>query len=308
MAVVADSLKVPFLQRSDTEGTVFSIGQTGSGGIAIQAESFGKDRTGQPGFAIDAESDVGEAVHAHASQSGIGVTASSGTGLAVWASSGGDPQMVINHVGSSGNPALWLEQDSQPKAYVWWGRTDNRLNFGTPTTNPILTLMDHGNVGIGTPTPSAKLEVNGDVAVTGDIRLLNADCAEDFAISGTDAIEPGTVMVIEQEGALQPSQQAYDKRVAGVISGAGDLKPGIILGKEQSPDKRMPIALLGKVYCRVDAHYSPIQVGDLLTTSPTPGHAMKADDPLKAFGAVIGKALRPLPEGQGLIPILIALQ
>ena len=51
-----------------------------------------------------------------------------------------------------------------------------------------------------------------------------------------------------------------------------------------------------------------IEIGDLLTTSPTPGHAMKADDPLKAFGTVIGKALRPLAAGQGLLPILIALQ
>jgi hypothetical protein len=66
--------------------------------------------------------------------------------------------------------------------------------------------------------------------------------------------------------------------------------------------------LLGKVYCKVDAGYGAIAIGDLLTTSPTPGHAMKAEDPLKAFGAVIGKALRPLKEGQGLLPILIALQ
>jgi hypothetical protein len=68
------------------------------------------------------------------------------------------------------------------------------------------------------------------------------------------------------------------------------------------------VALVGKVYCKVDAQYGPIEVGDLLTTSPTLGHAMKASDPLKAFGAVIGKALRPLLAGQGLIPILIALQ
>jgi hypothetical protein len=58
----------------------------------------------------------------------------------------------------------------------------------------------------------------------------------------------------------------------------------------------------------VDAQYSSIDVGDLLTTSPTPGHAMKASDPLRAFGAVIGKALRPLGSGRGLIPILIALR
>jgi hypothetical protein len=68
------------------------------------------------------------------------------------------------------------------------------------------------------------------------------------------------------------------------------------------------VALLGKVYCKVDAQYSPIEVGDLLASSPTPGHAMKAADPLKAFGSVIGKALRPLQAGQGLVPVLVALQ
>ena len=129
-----------------------------------------------------------------------------------------------------------------------------------------------------------------------------------FLPSRAEQYEPGTVMVIDQEGALQQSQQAYDKRVAGVVSGAGNYQPGIVLDKQPSQDNRQPIALVGKVYCKVDAQYSPVEVGDLLTTSPTPGFAMKADDPFKAFGSVIGKALRPLREGQGLIPILIALQ
>jgi hypothetical protein len=35
---------------------------------------------------------------------------------------------------------------------------------------------------------------------------------------------------------------------------------------------------------------------------------MKAAEPAKSFGSVIGKALRPLNAGQGLIPILISLQ
>ena len=148
----------------------------------------------------------------------------------------------------------------------------------------------------------------GDVLVTGDIKLINADCAEDFDIAGLQKVEPGTVMVINAEGALQESDRAYDKRVAGVISGAGNFKPGIVLDKQNSSNNRMPIALLGKVYCKVDASYGAIEVGDLLTTSPTLGHAMKTDDPLKAFGAVIGEALRSLEAGQGLIPILIALQ
>jgi hypothetical protein len=149
----------------------------------------------------------------------------------------------------------------------------------------------------------------GDVEVTGDIRLKNADCAEDFDIVGLVKVEPGTVMVIDSEGALRESDQAYDKRVAGVISGAGNYKPGLILDKQrESSSNRMPIALMGKVYCKVDASYGEIEVGDLLTTSPTHGQAMKVIDPLKSFGSVIGKALRPFKEGQGLIPILIALQ
>jgi hypothetical protein len=148
----------------------------------------------------------------------------------------------------------------------------------------------------------------GNVVVTGDIFLQNADCAEDFDLSGTEKIEAGTVMVLDQEGALEPSRRAYDKRVAGVISGAGDYKPGITLDKQQSSKNRMPVALVGKVYCKVDAQCAPVEVGDLLTTSSTPGYAMKAQDPLLALGAIIGKALRSLRAGRGLIPILVALQ
>jgi hypothetical protein len=143
----------------------------------------------------------------------------------------------------------------------------------------------------------------------GDIALTGSDCAEVFDIAEeAEEIEPGTVMVIGQEDRLRPSTQAYDKKVAGVISGAGDYRPGILLGTRASKSQSLPLALTGKVYCKADAQYAPIEVGDLLTTSTTPGHAMKAVDPLKAFGAVIGKALRSLSEGQGLISILIALQ
>ena len=115
-------------------------------------------------------------------------------------------------------------------------------------------------------------------------------------------------MVLDHDGVLRQSASAYDKRVAGVISGGGNYKPGLILDKQQVRPNRIPVALVGKVYCKVDAHHASIGVGDLLTTSSTPGYAMKADDPLKAFGSVIGKALRPMRDSQGIIPILIALQ
>jgi hypothetical protein len=148
----------------------------------------------------------------------------------------------------------------------------------------------------------------GNVTVTQDVTLTGADCAEEFDIAEAAETEPGTVVVLDQDGVLHQSQHAYDKRVAGVISGAGDYRPGMILDRHQAQDSRVPIALVGKVYCKVDAQYAPIEVGDLLTTSPTSGHAMKAEDPLQAFGSVIGKALRRLPSGQGLVPILVALQ
>jgi hypothetical protein len=70
---------------------------------------------------------------------------------------------------------------------------------------------------------------------------------------------------------------------------------------------RRPIALIGKVYCKVDASFGAIAAGDLLTTSPTPGHAMKSADSAKSFGTTLGKALRSWADGKGLIPVLVAL-
>jgi hypothetical protein len=163
-----------------------------------------------------------------------------------------------------------------------------------------------GYIKCGNPTVTSPTA--GTCYVEVDVILQNQDCAEDFEVSRSEEVDPGSVVVIESEGAFKTSDKAYDKRVAGVISGAGACKPGIILGRTKREGNRMPVALLGKVFCKVDASREPIEVGDLLTTSSIPGHAMKAADPLRAFGAVIGKALAPMLEGQGLIPILVALQ
>jgi hypothetical protein len=152
----------------------------------------------------------------------------------------------------------------------------------------------------------------GDVEVTGDIRLLNADCAEDFDVAEPENVEAGTVMVLNETGSLQPSSREYDKKVAGVISGASEYKPAIVLDRQQQQSQnssgRLPVALMGKVYCKVDARHSSIEIGDLLTTSSTKGYAMKAEDPMKAFGAVIGKALGSIKGEMGIIPVLVALQ
>jgi hypothetical protein len=150
----------------------------------------------------------------------------------------------------------------------------------------------------------------GDLTVEGKIKFnAAADCAEEFEVEDDEALVPGSVMVVGESGKLRPCCNAYDTTAVGVISGAGDYKPGLVLD-HQGDDEfiRCPIALIGKVNCLVDATYAPIRTGDLVTTSATHGHAMRASDPLKSTGAIIGKALAPAFAGQQLIPILVTLQ
>ena len=142
----------------------------------------------------------------------------------------------------------------------------------------------------------------------GDIILEQADCAEDFDIVCTEIARPGAVMVLDANGTLEPCSKAYDTRVVGVVSGAGDYRPGIVLDKRVDSANRLPIALIGKVFCQVSAEFGSVEIGDLLVTSSIPGFAMKANDQNAAFGAVIGKALKPLKTGQGLVPVLVSLQ
>jgi hypothetical protein len=199
-----------------------------------------------------------------------------------------------------------------------WGESTNGLGvFGS----------SENNVGVfGASRNSLAGQFVGNVAVSGDMRvggkidapqatitcfdvvISNGDCAEEFEAKNPEALRGGMVVSLDSDGALVPSTKMYDRKVAGIISGAGAFRPGIVLDKQQGSDKRVPVALVGKVYCMVDADYSPVEIGDLLTTSTTSGHAMKMLDPLLALGAVIGKALGSLTAGRGLIPVLVALQ
>jgi hypothetical protein len=162
-------------------------------------------------------------------------------------------------------------------------------------------LLD-GGLGV-----TRDLNVNGNVNLLGDVQLIGADVAEEFRVTGDRPAEPGSVMVLSGVDSIAVSETPYDHRVAGIVSGAGNYRPGIVLDR-QSAEGRSPLALSGKVWCLVDADEEAIALGDLLTTSATPGHAMRAGDRARAFGAVIGKALGNLQSGRGLVPVFIALQ
>jgi hypothetical protein len=186
------------------------------------------------------------------------------------------------------------------------GETQSSQHAGVSGTNK---GGGYGVFGAGAPAGmfQGDVQVNGNVHVTGDVILANADCAEEFDVDeARGPVEPGTVLVIGADGRLTLCNRPYDSRLAGVVSGAGDHRPGIILHRTTSSRARAPLTLIGKTFCKVDAGQSAIKPGDLLTTSTTPGHAMKAHDHTKAVGAVVGKALAGLEEGSGLIPILVS--
>jgi len=135
-----------------------------------------------------------------------------------------------------------------------------------------------------------------------------ADLAELFDLS--DQSEPGTLMVIDETnpGQLKASDQAYDTRVAGIVSGAGGVNPGLTLHQDGVLKGDTHVAIAGRVYVKAEAFSTPIKPGDLLTTSSLKGYAMKATDRERAQGAIIGKAMTGLDSGTGLVLVLVNLQ
>jgi hypothetical protein len=172
-----------------------------------------------------------------------------------------------------------------------------RLRRGDNTTGIALNAHAAGGARVTTQV----LEITG-----------GSDLSEQFDVSAGDhPVEPGLVVCIDPEhpGRLRPSHQAYDSTVVGVVSGAGGVSTGMLMGQAGSiADGQHPIALTGRVYCRATATGGAIKPGDLLTTSDEPGRAMKACDGSRTAGAVIGKAMTALPDGEGLVLVLVSLQ
>lgn len=186
-----------------------------------------------------------------------------------------------------------LRRGSPGRALVDFG-ADLHLNFAG----------DWGTTIIG----GATTVIQGDASVRSLTIRGGADLAEPFPMPAE--IARGSVVVIDDErpGRLALSRRAYDTRVAGIVSGANGIQPGIALHQEGVLEGGLNVALSGRVYALADASTGAIRPGDLLTTSATPGHAMRAADPTEAQGAILGKAMSGLAEGRGMVLVLVSLQ
>ena len=176
-----------------------------------------------------------------------------------------------------------------------------------------------GYVGIRNSAGVQTITLDADSA--GDGRIITqvlqitggSDLSENFDINaGKDELLPGMIVSIDPKnvGELVLCKQAFDKKVAGIVSGAGGVKTGMLMGQAGTKaDGKHPVALTGRVYCWVDADAGgPVEAGDLITTSNTPGHGMRVGESTRASGAIIGKAMSPLEKGKGLVLVLVSLQ
>jgi hypothetical protein len=175
----------------------------------------------------------------------------------------------------------------------------------------------YDGAGAATVVIDSDLGTEARVSVSGTVRgqvieiTGGSDLSEKFDIQG-EALEPGMIVCIDPKnpGQLALAAAAHDKKVAGIVSGAGGVKPGMLMGQHGSvADGKHPVALTGRVYCWVDADANgAIEPGDMLTTSATPGHGMKVTDHTRAVGAIVGKAMTSLEKGKGLVLVLVNLQ
>jgi hypothetical protein len=291
--------KAMFSLRNQAARSQLTLGNAGNPGRLILF-----DRSGNPRAELRAEDDelvirdaAGKGVIAFQTQGGrghLGLGNTNTPGRLMIFDKAGKLRMQLR-----GEDDELVINDAAGKGVIAFQTQGGRAHLGLGNTGMPGRLMLFDNAG------KQSIELAGD---TGDILLAGADCAEEFGVREGAAAAPGTVMVAGPTGVLDCSHEAYDRRVVGVVSGAGAYQPGIVLDKRPQAGRREPIAMVGKVACQVTADAEPISVGDLLTTSDVPGHAMKAKDPSRAFGAVLGKALGDLRAGRGLVPVLVALQ
>lgn len=297
---------------SITGGSEFSAAVWGSASrgpaTAVRGQVAFQGTGRAASFEITNPSNTNTAVYAKTAGKGAaGIFEAEGDAYTLYSFSHGDGGGGFFQIGDNTNDAYAVEAITYGTGVAVLGHTRGNGNAGyfvnRSASNPKAALYCR--------TDGTGLAFQADgVARVKVLEITGADIAEKFPVDAPECAQPGTVMEIDPAvpGQLRVACGAYSPMVAGVVSGANDLSVGAVLGHLPGQEDAPPIALSGRVWVLCDASTGAIEPGDLLTTSDTPGHAMKAADRDRAFGATIGKAMSSLKEGQGLVLVLVSLQ
>jgi hypothetical protein len=207
------------------------------------------------------------------------------------------------------------------------------VNVGIGTITPATALDVSGDVHV---SGSLKVDNNANLAnnvtIGGNLNVTGSGSfgagkggyvTEHFIYKSGQPLERGDVIVLSGSptsvhyGAdkripvfeVDLTDKGLDPRVVGVVdevSVEGNPPPNLDSASVGNSQVGIVVTLGAYAHCKVDADITAIAVGDLLTTSPTRGHAQKLlYSGAQSSGAILGKALAPLSKGKGKIPVLV---
>lgn len=314
---------------------------TSAMGIRSNGATYGGYFTGTTGLKGVSDSQNGTGVvgeNTSSNSPAVGVSATSTNGYGIRATggrysgyfNGGTVASVglscsgtINNT-QSGDGGLLLEHSNYANKNWKITRTEDNLYFfyiNGAATNARMILRANGDLvldgGIYAVLPNITDGTTGNYDMDYDQSLnrIGYDIAELF--DANDEVGPGDVLSIDENGKLKKCDKPNDTTVAGIVSDA----PAIIFEGsslqvapkpfEFKKGNKPPLAIAGRVFTNVTTENGPIKPGDLLTTSSTPGYAMKAvpkeGESACPQGCILGKALEELKEGKGKILVLVSL-
>lgn len=317
----------PFSSSQWTSGAGNISYNSGNVGIGVAAPAAKLDVAGQIRSSVGGFKFPDGTVQTTAAGSGGGTISevAAGTGLTGGGTTGsvtltnadrGSSQSIFKNIAdaagatqfsaASNNDSLRVEGSGGTS--VTFDAVNKKIVINSSTSSSTVSAANVSAGEFGQNTGGGNFNFPGNVTVAGNLAAKYQDIAE--WVPANQALSVGTVVVLNpaQSNQVMASTEAYDTRVAGVVSE----RPGLALG-EAGKDKVL-VATTGRVKVRVDASLAPIRIGDLLVTSDKQGAAMKSQPLMfqgRVFhspGTLIGKALEPLEKGTGEILVLLSLQ
>jgi hypothetical protein len=316
---ISGKFKAGQLEASTGAANAIYGQSTGSGYSGVWGHNTGS------GTGVSGSSASGKGVWGH-SNSGVGVygtgvngvhgQSAAANGSGVWGHNTGSGTGVSGSTGSSTGAGVWgYNTAATGKAVYAQAASTSGNNFAVYAQTGSPTGYLFYGVGPGANAPHFWVSASGNVRADGTYASPAQDFAEVMrAEAQSEALEPGDVVVLsETPGCVKLCSKPGDPLVLGVYS----TKPSFLGGVSKRADSllqkgELPVALVGVVPVKICGESGAVEIGDLLTSSSTPGHAMKAvpigflnGEPIYRQGSIIGKALEPFSGDTGRIKMLI---